>query len=62
MLSKALLVIGALGIIWLATGLVIVVRSRTLRTLRVNLPKLALCVAIILLAFLASIAANSNGW
>lgn len=59
MFSKAFLVIGILGIIWLATGLVIAARSRTLN---VNLPRLVLCVAIVLLVFFASIAANLNGW
>ncbi|MFY9462239.1 MAG: hypothetical protein WAP51_03510 [Candidatus Sungiibacteriota bacterium] len=59
MLSKALLAIGILGIIWIVTGCAISMRHRTVS---VNLPKLVLCAVIILLAFLASIAANSNGW
>ena len=59
MLSKALLVIGILGAIWFITGLVISVRHRTLD---VNLPKLVLCVAIVLFVFLASFAANFNSW
>lgn len=59
MLSKALLVIGILGDIWLITGLAISVRYRSLG---LNLPRLILCVAVVFFAFLASIIAHSIGW
>ncbi len=59
MLSKALLAIGILGTIWLMIGLGVSVRYRSFG---LNLPKLVLWIAIVLIACLASIAAHSNGW
>ena len=59
MLSQTLLGVGILGVIWLATGLVVSVRYRTVG---VNLHKLALCAVIILVTFVASVTACYNGW
>ena len=63
MLSKAFFVISMLGVIWLAAGLVIIgCSSMRYRTLTVNLPKLILGVAVVLLTLLTAIAASYNGW
>ncbi|MDO8500100.1 MAG: hypothetical protein Q7S66_05625 [bacterium] len=59
MLSITLLIISILGIAWLAIGLVISVRNQALS---VNFSKIVLCAIVFVLAFLASIAANSIGW